>query len=138
MQTLETGTIPRSLVSLLVVLGSIVGTVGCATLGIGGDDGFGDEETFQKWDDNRDGVIGPNEFTDNADWFDDYDEDDNGYISKSEFLDGPAEDWVQVGAYDTYDVDGDNRLTEGEFHTGLFKDFDTNDDGALDQSEWGI
>ena len=136
MQTLDTRTVPRSLVVLLVVLGGIAGTVGCATLGIGGDDGFGDEETFQKWDDDRDGTIDLDEFDDNADLFDGYDDNDDGFLSKSEFLDGPAEDYVMVGAFDTYDGDGNNRLTEDEFYAGLLEDFDTDGDGALDEDEW--
>lgn len=64
--------------------------------------------------------------------FDDWDTDDDGFLSEAEFEPGIQ----SAGWFDEWDENNDERLSEEEFETGLFGLFDDDDDGVLSTSEW--
>ena len=73
---------------------------------------YSEGDTWNSWDGNRDGYI------DNTEW-------DEG------FGDSPNR-----GVYNNYDLDGDNRLDENEFRSGLFDTWDADRDGYLSEEEY--
>lgn len=68
-----------------------------------------------------------------AEMFDDWDTDDEVGISEDEWGTGFGES----GVYDTWDAD-DGLLSEDEFNSGVFGSYDANDDGTIDETEFGV
>ena len=67
-----------------------------------------------------------------AQLFEDWDADDDGFLSPTEFEPGLE----TTGWFADWDANDDDLLAEDEFETGLFVLFDDNDDGALSVDEW--
>ncbi|MFB6376099.1 MAG: hypothetical protein ABEN55_23935 [Bradymonadaceae bacterium] len=98
--------------------------------------GWGDEETFNEWDEDGDAALTESEFNENAGWFSEYDEDGDGALNEEEFGQ-VSEDFENVEDFGTFDENGDAEISEDEFNTGLFETYDENDDNQLGEDEWG-
>ena len=62
-----------------------------------------------------------------------WDADASGALNEEEFNAGFGES----GVYDAWDADRDGALTEDEFNAGVFGGYDRNDDGMIDEPEFG-
>jgi len=62
----------------------------------------------------------------------DWDTDNNGYLTEQEFVEGSME----MGLFNTMDRNDDGRITEREMANGLFTAWDVNDNDVLSIGEW--
>lgn len=85
------------------------------------------------WDTNDDGAVDAREFTDGqvaASTFERFDDDNDGALTPEEVgLDAPDRHFMQA------DVDGDGALSEQELGVGTFDFYDTDDDRAISEDE---
>ncbi len=98
--------------------------------------------TFGNADANQDGSISEDEwnagytsmygnYSEDGD-FANFDTDADGSISSEEWTAGFADsEW-----YSTYDADANGSISEEEWNSGLYGDWDTNDDGMIDENEY--
>jgi len=91
------------------------------------------------WDSNADGLFQEAEYTSLGSSFTTWDSDADGFLSDDEFEAG----WTQTGwndsegAFAAFDDDGDGVLSNDEFFSDdEWSEWDANDDGVLDESEW--
>ena len=122
------------------------------------------ENNFEEWDTNDDDVLSQDEFNtttfsltdmndddgiDEAEWNDGYssffgnwneddfatfDEDSDGWLDPTEWNNAFADsEW-----FGTFDANADDSLDEDEWDTGLFNDWDTDDNEEIDEDEFNV
>lgn len=64
--------------------------------------------------------------------FSDFDLDENNFLNLEEW----QEIFKESGWFEFYDTNSNSLLTEAELNTGLFSDWDLNNDGTLDENEF--
>lgn len=122
------------------------------------------QNNFTDWDVDEDGSLSSEEFYNTA--FANTDADDDDAISEEEWDTGFAgmygawseddfatfdadasgslsnDEWnttfTESDWFTTYDADADTYVTEDEWNTGLFGDWDTNDDDVIDENEYNL
>lgn len=106
------------------------------------DEGEFNESFFDAYDRDDDTVIDEDEFSAGDDsFFDgdsgttlgDLDTDESGDIGRTEFEAG----FGDTGLYDDYDANQDSVVDEGEINETSFEIFDDNDDNNISQNEFG-
>jgi len=65
--------------------------------------------------------------------FSEWDTDKSAGLNAEEFNAGFGEN----GVYDAWDANDDNNLTEDEFNAGVFGGYDRDDDGMIEEPEFG-
>lgn len=114
-----------------------LGLAGCAggwPTGDIGDDVDNEEVGFNDVDQDESGLIDASEWAtgvNTRDMFYDLDENEDTFLDNDEYSAGGFEQ-----DFDTVDADDDDLIGESEFGQGLFDDWDSNDDQAVDQAEW--
>lgn len=101
--------------------------------------GYGNN--FSQWDRNQDGTLDDREFYETT--FNRMDEDGDGMLSQNEWengYDNLYSDYVGTSDYSLYDEDGDEMISSEEFYMGMsdsdyYNTYDTNRDGSIDQTE---
>ena len=112
--------------------------------GMWGSDEYADayEEDWSNWDSNSDGNLDDNEFYDTSyGWVD---SDNDELINEEEWDEGFNNLFGDYGTeedFTEYDVNNDGSLDEDEWFQGWgdsdwFNDFDANDDSYVDNNEW--
>jgi hypothetical protein len=106
---------------------------------------FSNEEAnqgiFNSWDGDEDGFLSSEEYNaGNAAWeedfgnnFDTWDANDDDMLDMNEYNTGFSES----GVFNDWDTDNDGMYSSDEFNEGLYNTWDTNDDGFLNSDEYG-
>ena len=63
----------------------------------------------------------------------DWDADTDGSVTSEEFNEG----FGNIGAYNAWDNDGDGSLTEDEFNAGIYSSYDADENGVIEEPEFG-
>ena len=119
------------------------GPMGCDGPGMGG--GRMMQRMFERFDENKDGVVSLEEVLKTADArFDQIDADKNGVVDKTE-IDGFFAKFAPPQAAQHFlarhDLDGDGKVTKAEFENPMkkrFALFDRNDDGKVTREELAL
>jgi hypothetical protein len=98
------------------------------------------ECVYDGWDMTSDGLLDQAEFRagfDNEEWFDEWDDDDDELLSESEFDVGTS-DWgmARTGLWADWDANEDDFIDDDEFAEGLFDVWDEDDDVMLSCDEY--
>jgi len=64
--------------------------------------------------------------------FDDWDVNDDNQLSEDEWSQHDEYNLI----YESWDQDGDGQLSENEFHEGLYRHYDGNNSGDIEEKEW--
>lgn len=102
---------------------------------------------FDTWDTDRSGTIDRDEFSTGAAESGQYDDwvGEKPYLTRQEFHraigDTSKDDMASFDseqAFDTWDADQNDQLTEDEFNQGWYRNYDRDESGDLDESEFGM
>jgi len=81
------------------------------------------------------GSLDQNEFIDRVSErgvFEDWDVNDDNQLSEDEWSQHDEYNLI----YESWDQDGDGQLSENEFHEGLYRHYDGNNSGDIEEKEW--
>ena len=104
------------------------------------------QEAWSDWNVNSDTGIDANEFNtgfDGAGIYDKWDANDDGNVSQDEWNAAIGDNSTAFNerfgetAWDDWDADDNDMLTNEEFQTGAFGAYDDNDDNYIDEPEFG-
>lgn len=107
---------------------------------IGAAEDVADADYFSDWDFDNDDILTLGEFRGgfgpDTGW-EEYDLDNNDRLSPEEFGEAfSTYGWYEPGLYEEWDANDDDLLTEEEFETGLYDTLDANDDELLMREEF--
>lgn len=101
-------------------------------------------DLYTDLDTDYDGQLSEMEFTAGVDdfgVFDDWDANRDAYLDEDEFGVGMNEygiDYDLQHGYEAWDLNDDRMLDENEFYGGTFDELDSDDDGFVDEAEFGL
>lgn len=105
----------------------------------GGDYAFNnyDEDGDEQWDNNEFETA----FSENSDYYDQWDDNQDGGIDEDEWKDGVSTyyseyNYDEDGEFDNWDTNADEAIDDSEFAEGTYDLWDENDDGYVDSDEY--
>ena len=131
----------RLIFAALVVM--LLGAWGCANGGVMQDDepvGGGPIDTaFDDWDDDDDGLLSESEFEaglDDKGVFGEFDQNDDERLDEQEFTVSAQDYGLQNVNFNTFDNDNDDFVENNEFERGLFNTYDVDESGTIETDEF--